>query len=366
MGKIRLDRKSISSLGGRKENSYRSLRKTKNETVNADFSKTDEINNFIKTNNEKGELNFQECIGQGSESYVYKAELIKSNKNVAAKIRFIQEEGNPNFNEVIISKKLKHQNIIDIYGCYKLKENEFDCILMEYASYGNLRDFQFKVLKRNCLSETLLCFIAFQILNGLKYLESCKIANLDLKPQNIVINEYLNVKLIDFSISIDYSKIKIELPLKGTNFYMAPEVLSSKVIETKDLGKVDLFSLGIILYNLAFAIYPFGLNHDDSKNYKRILYKIMNNDLEIEDNSFSPHFIDLLKKLLEKDINKRININQALNHYWVKGAKILYDEKEKLYNAGSFLSLLITDQIKEFNDYIFKIPEKIIFFPFFN
>jgi serine/threonine protein kinase len=169
---------------------------------------------------------------------------------------------------------------------------------------------------------------------------------------------YLDSKLIDFSISIDYSKInsrEIKLPLNGTNLYMAPEVLSSKIIETKDLGKVDLFSLGVMLYNLAFASYPFDLNHGDSNDYKGIFNKIMNNDIEIKDNSFSPQFIDFLKKLLEKDINNRININQALNHYWVKGAKILYEEKEKLYNAGTFLSLLITDQIKEFNDYIFRL-----------
>ena len=350
--------KASESNRGRMENQYKKKsRKTKTQTINEDFKSID-LENIIKTLNEKGDLYFQECIGSGSESYVYKTILKKDKKIIAAKILNNQEENTKNFNEINISKKVKHQNVVNYYGCFDLKEEKLDCFLMEWAKYGNLRDFQYKILKRNALSETFLCFITFQILEGLKYLESCKIAHLDVKPQNITIDEYLNVKLIDFSISIDYSRIssrEIKLPLNGTNLYMAPEVLSSKIIETKDLDKVDLFSLGVMLYNLAFASYPFDLNHGDSNDYKGIFNKIMNNDIEIKDNSFSPQFIDFLKKLLEKDINSRININQALNHYWVKGAKILYEEKEKLYNAGTFLSLLITDQIKEFNDYIFRL-----------
>ena len=342
----------------RKGKINKNSRKTKSETINENSIKSVKIENFIKAFNEKGDFFFQECIGSGSESYVYKILLKKSNKIIAGKIINNQDGRAKNINEIIISKLLKHQNIIDCYGCFKLKENELDCLLIECSKYGDLRNFQKNILKRNILSETFLCFITFQILEGLKYLETCKISNLDLKPQNIIIDEYLNVKLIDFSISIDYSKItskKIVLPFKGTNFYMAPEVLSSKMIETKDLGKVDLYSLGVILYNLAFSSYPFDLKREDSNDYKGILNKIMSNEIEIKDNSFSPQFIDFIKKLLEKDISKRININQALNHYWVKGAKILYEEKEKLYNAGSFLSLLITDQIKEFNDYLYRL-----------
>ena len=55
---------------------------------------------------------------------------------------------------------------------------------------------------------------------------------------------------------------------------------------------------------------------------------------------------------MENDINKRIDINQALNHYWIKGAQILLDEKEKYFNASKFLSYLIADHIQNFDDYI--------------
>ena len=55
-----------------------------------------------------------------------------------------------------------------------------------------------------------------------------------------------------------------------------------------------------------------------------------------------------------RNIDKRININEAFNHFWIKGADILFNEKEKLYNAGSFLAELITDHISSFNIYMNK------------
>ena len=75
---------------------------------------------------------------------------------------------------------------------------------------------------------------------------------------------------------------------------------------------------------------------------------------------FFPVFIDFLKKLLEKDIDKRININEALNHDWIKGANILFEEKEKMYNISNFLIHLITENILNFNEYIKKAEKKIV------
>ena len=120
------------------------------------------------------------------------------------------------------------------------------------------------------------------------------------------------------------------------------------------LNKIDLYSFGVTLYNLAFGSYPFGLNREDSKDYDRIYYKIQNNKLEFDntDNNFSLVFIDFLRKLLEKDIDKRININEALNHDWIKGAIILFEEKEKMFNVSNFLIYLMTDNILNFNEYI--------------
>ena len=172
-------------------------------------------------------------------------------------------------------------------------------------------------------------------------------------------DEYLNAKLIDFSISINYKnhspEDELKVPFRGTNFYMSKEVINSERIKYKDLNKIDMYALGVLIYNLAYANYPYDLTHGDEEDYTKIYEKITNNPLTFpNDSEYSTYFKDFVSKLLEKDINKRMNMYEALNHYWINGAKILYDEKEKCYNAGAFVSYLLTDHIRDFNEYIQK------------
>ena len=307
----------------------------------------------------------KEFLDSGSESMVYKVINKKTQKPYVMKIIIIKNDEKRNYNEFNILNKLKNDNINRFYGMNEIKKNEVDFVIMEYGKFGNIKSFMKNLLKKDYLSETLLCFFSYQILNGLKYCHINKICHFDIKPYNIIINDYLKAKIIDFSVSIDYSKINtntIKLPFCGTNFYMAPEMMESKTINKEDLDKIDLYSLGVTLYNLAFGTYPYDLNREDSKDYETIYYKIKNNKLEFDNknNIFSLVFIDFLKKLLEKDIDKRININEALNHDWIKGANILFEEKEKTYNISNFLINLITENILNFNEYIKKAKKKIV------
>ena len=338
-----------------------------NRVTKDDISTPEKLTQLLKLKNSQilNIFEIKEFIDSGSESLVYKIIHKKIQKPFIMKIIIIKNGEKRNINEFNISKKLKNDNIISFYGINEIKKNELDCIIMEYGKFGNIKSFMKNILKKSYISETLLCFISYQILNGLKNCHKNKICHFDIKPYNIVIDEYLKAKIIDFSISIDYNKInknQIKIPFRGTNFYMALEVIESKIINKYDLNKVDLYSFGVTLYNLAFATYPFGLNREDSKDYDKIYYKIRNNKLELdyEDNIFSLVFIDFLKKLLEKDIDKRINIDEALNHDWIKGANILFEEKEKTFNVSNFFIYLMTDNILNFNEYIKRAGKKII------
>ena len=304
-----------------------------------------------------------EFIDSGSESNVYHISFSSKNsyqqkekKNAIMKL--ILDKRKSKNNEIYISRILKNKNIIDCYTSVLDKEN-LSFLIMEYAKYGNLRNFNQKILKRTYFSESLICFLAYQILNGIKYMHICKIAHMDIKPHNIVIDQYLNAKIIDFSISLNYKKKPpesyIKLPFVGTNFYMSKEILKKEKIKVKDLHKVDLYSFGVMLYNLAFASYPYGLEKEDADNYATILEKIETNELSFPNTEdYSPHFLDFIRKLLEKDIEKRMKMSEALEHYWIKGGKLLLNEQEKIYNAGIFLSYLLTDHISDFNEYISK------------
>ena len=297
-------------------------------------------------------LNNLKYIGRGGGSSIYEASF--SNKKNSLIIKVISDKRCKSLSEIKIMTKLRHKNIISIFGYY-LDKNGEEFILMEKGKM-DLKAFQLNFLKRYVLSETFLCYAAFQILEGLKYLHRCNIIHYDIKPNNIIIDEFLNLKLIDFSTSLDISEIKdvyVQLKYRGTSLYMAPEVMKRERINIKDYHKIDLFSLGIMLYRMAFGFYPFNLQREDVDNDDIILSKI-NSDFKAEniDTEFSKYFIDFLNCLLQKDINKRININEALNHPWIKGAKILLEEKETINNANIFLTSLITDNFIEFNSYI--------------
>lgn len=274
----------------------------------------------------------------------------KSKQNLQMKKILKEKRERKNKNELIISTKLENKNKINCYMNFGIK-NGIDCTSMEYTKYGNLIEFK-EYFKINNLSEAMLCFLSSQILNELKYLNICKIVHMDIKPQNIIIDECLNVKLIDFSVSTNYSKYnykEIKFPFEGTNMFMAPEIILKKIIKVKDLNKVDLYSLGVLLYYLAFGYYPYKIKFEDSKDKIEI---IENENIGINKKGFSSLFINFLKNLLEKNIEKRINIYEALDHFWIKGAKILLDEKEKLDNSEKFIFVLNNSLIKKFNDYI--------------
>ena len=325
--------------------------------VNENELKLKEIEEELKQNKFLCEnFEIQSLIGSGSESEVYRMIFKKYRKEFALKKVLKNKIKTQNKNEMIIASKMKQKNIINFYAYYALDNNNSELIIMENAKFGNLRNFQIKTIKRSYLSESFLCYFAIQILNGLVYMHRCKIAHMDIKPQNIAIDEYLNAKIIDFSISINYQgkrpSDELRLPFAGTNFYMPLEVLDEKKIKYKDLNKVDAYALGVLLYNLAFGYYPFNLTNDDSKDYQKISQKIQK-DLKFDkEKDLSSPFIDFMSKLLEKDINKRMSIYEALEHHWIKGAELLMMEKENLFNVNSFVIRLMTDEIKSFNDYM--------------
>ena len=300
-------------------------------------------------------------IDSGSESQVFNVKCKKTQKKYALKIIKYRKNKRANLNELKIASKLKHPKVIDLNGYYlsKNKGDKDEYIIMENAKYGNLRNFLLNVLKvKRCLSESILCFLTLQILEGLNYCHRCKVAHMDIKPQNIVIDDYLNAKLIDFSISINYNdkrpNEKIKLPFKGTPIYMSPEVYNSDYIEYKDINKVDMYALGVVLFNLAFGSYPYGIRSGDEHD-EEIVKEKLKSKLEIKNESnFSSYFIDFITNLLETDINKRMSLNKAIQHPWINGAHFLFEEKEKMNNVSSYITKLLANSILKFNEYIKK------------
>ena len=254
--------------------------------------------------------------------------------------------------ELSIHKKLKHNNIINLHGYYDL--SSFSGTICDFYQYGDLHKFQKSFLKKRFLSETFLCYLAKQIIEAIKYIHKNKILHLDIKQNNILINDYLQFKLIDFSISLDYkNKQYIDLPRAGTFGYMSPEVINRETIKAKDASKIDIFSFGVLLYYSAFGELPYDLDNVNENNYSKMAENIKNNELEFpNDIKVSNMFKSFLKKCLEKNIENRYDIYDIVNDDWIKGSEIIKDYKECLCNTNIFLIDIIMDNILNFNIYI--------------
>ena len=278
--------------------------------------------------------------------------LEKRNKNININTNIC-----PTIKEINIQNKLKDKNITEYYDYCDLKD--YGCIIMEFAKYGDLDNFQKNLIQKKHLSETLLAYITKQILNGLYYIHQSKIIHMDIKQQNILIDENLNIKITDFSVSFSYEKYKendkITLPLAGTSLFMSPEVLLKAQIDYEDCSKIDMFSLGVVLYNLAFEKFPYELDYDYKRNFRLILSKIQNQKLIIpERRNISPLFRKFLGNLLEKNIKNRMSVYEALEDPWIKASELLVKEKEKINDMEKFLICMITDNVRSFNEYIKK------------
>ncbi len=341
----------------------------KKEAFKTLFSNKDYLVNYLRKNYPSfgEEFELTNFISTGGTGVVYSGQL-KKRKNaqkLAIKFKYSkrQNRDKDEFQEIGILKKLHHKNITNIYAFAKVGTLMHYCVL-DLGKHGDLEKFMKTLLKRKVLSETILCYFAKQILEALEYMHKCKIIHNDIKQGNIVVDANLDIKITDFSVSCTYANFEpddcVEFPFMGTSKYICPEILGHVKMAVKEACKIDLYSFGVTLYELAFGKYPYKLNEVENKKYDDILNNIKHEKLEFpKDKKISTLFKDFLSHLLDKNYQTRYDIQQCLNHPWIKGAKIINDEKENIYYLESFLINAITDNIPKFNDYINQESEKI-------
>jgi serine/threonine protein kinase len=367
LGKVFQKEANEDSLVKPKKEQYKNNNKEHLKT--RDYDSTDllldqkKVNVLIKKYNQKFGETFEllDSIKAGSSGAVHRARVKKNiNRIVAVKVlnEVIKDKTENKIvksnREIMIHKNLFHKNIPKVFGYYPLGPLN-SCIVMEYNKYSDIDNFKKTVIKRQVLSDTLICYLSGGIAEALLYLATKKIIHMDVKLQNVLIDDFLNIRLTDYSISLKYNtnKEKIQLKQEGTCYYMSPEVIEKKSIDVCDASKIDVYSFGVLLYFLAFHQYPYQLDKIDSKNYSGILKNIKEEELVFpEGTGHSKLFKNFVAKCLEKDIKKRYNIYQVMNDPWIKGYQVIQDEKDNLVNAEKFLVELMVDSIKKFNDYI--------------
>jgi serine/threonine protein kinase/tetratricopeptide (TPR) repeat protein len=203
--------------------------------------------------------------------------------------------------EFFTLRKLDHPNILKAFEIGEVVIVDQDdpvqvgsnFILLEYFESTELISFG-ELKKENKLNEILK-----QLCSVLYYLHQSNYIYYDLKPENILVSVNListQIKLIDLGLA-EFSPNQNEHVIKGTAQYIAPELLKK---EPHDF-RVDLYSLGIILYQIIYGQLPFD-NFDELKIYKAQVEEEFNFP---ESSQFSSGLIEIVKKLLEKDPEKR-------------------------------------------------------------
>ena len=213
--------------------------------------------------------------------------------------------------EIGILKLCHHPNIVRLLD--HLENNDYIYIVTEYIEGGTLNDY-FKKKKFN-FSERQATNIMSQIASGVKYLQSYGIVHRDLKPANIMItqqNDFGVIKIMDFGLSKILSSNESMVDGYGTLSYVAPEVL----LRTPYNKEVDIWSMGIILYYMLCGKLPFR-----GKKEQEVAEKIVYSDLEFDEDDWemrSQTVQNLIRSCLEKTKEKRITIDDFINHPWFK------------------------------------------------
>ena len=235
---------------------------------------------------------------------LYKTEKDKLNKKKLNDIESFKEEVN-------IMKELKGENFVELKEYFEDEEGYY--IVMEYCDC-NLSDLLNSKYQEG-MSIELIKKIFSQLNKALLKMNQSNITHRDLKPANILIkyiktdfneNEFI-VKLSDFGLSTELSITQSELSIKGTFNYMAPEVENRKYS-----NKVDLWSIGVILYELKTCKYIFEGKNKEEEIHNRYNGIIKKTGYYVLDN--------LISKLIIVDTNLRISWdNYFINKFFIEG-----------------------------------------------
>jgi len=197
-----------------------------------------------------------EKIGSGGMAIVYKAKCHLLKRHVAVKILRPELVEDESFvarfkRESLAAASLSHPNIVNIYDVGE--ENGVYYIVMEYVNGKTLKEY---IREKERLEWEEAVRIAAQICSALKHAHKNGIVHRDIKPQNILISEDGTVKVADFGIARAVSSATVTIAganVMGSVHYFSPEQARGGYVDEKS----DIYSLGIVLYEMVTGNVPF-------------------------------------------------------------------------------------------------------------
>jgi len=257
-----------------------------------------------------------EKLGEGGMGVVYKAEDTRLKRTVALKFLTPQavgtEEDKTRFiHEAQAAAALNHPNICTVHEIDETEGQPF--IAMEYIEGQSLKG----IIESGCLKLKDAIETTMQIVDGLHEAHRRSIVHRDIKPANIMITDEGRVKIMDFGLAKSPGRTQLtrEGTTVGTVAYMSPEQARGEEVD----HRTDIWSLGVVLYEMLTGQAPFRGDHEQA-----IIYSIINSDPE------SPRKIqtdipepleDIVLRILRKDPKERFqtvdDLRGALDDFMV-------------------------------------------------
>ena len=242
-----------------------------------------------------------EELGKGGMGNVYRVEDTKTKEEIALKLIKPEIASDKNTidrfrNELTTARKIRHKNVC---GMYDLGEHEgTHFITMEYVSGQDLKGL---IRQSGQLAIGTTINIAKQTCDGLSEAHKLGVVHRDLKPSNIMINKEGDVRIMDFGIarSLKAKGITKAGAIIGTPDYISPEQVDGKDVDQR----ADIYSLGVILYEMVTGRVPFEGDTPLSIAYKH-KHEVPQDPRKI--NAQIPDDLNhLILKCLEKDKERR-------------------------------------------------------------
>ncbi|CAG8621218.1 13365_t:CDS:2 [Gigaspora margarita] len=195
-------------------------------------------------------------------------------------------------------RRYPHPNIVQMVDFFE----DDDYYYIEMGLHGAGMDLFDYIELNTAMAEDEIKLIFRQVARAIQHLHHRNIVHRDIKDENVILDENGNVQLIDFGSSAYIKAGKKYDTFCGTIDYAAPEVLTGKKY---DGPPQDIWALGILLYTLIYKENPF-------YNIDEIIARDLRIPYILSDGS-----IDLVKKMLDRDVDKRPSIDDVLNHHWL-------------------------------------------------
>ena len=247
-----------------------------------------------------GQYRILEKLGEGGMGVVYKAEDVKLKRLVALKflphhVTASEEERARFLQEAQAIATLNHANVCTIFGIEEHDGNQF--IEMEYVDGRTLR----ATIDTSPLSVGQAIEYGIQIGEALQEAHGKGIVHRDVKAENIMLNSRGQVKVMDFGLAKLRGALKLTRTSStiGTLAYMAPEQIRGEEIDARS----DIFSFGVVLYEMLTGTAPFRGEHDAA-----IMYSILNEEparLESHRQDLPVELQHIVDNALEKDPEDR-------------------------------------------------------------